>query len=158
MKYNILLVCTGNTCRSPMAEVILKQLLAERGVPMTVTSAGTAAMNGSSAAHNAMQVMREEGLDLSGHRSTLLTRDLVEDADLILTMSSTHKDTIRAMNPAAIEKTFSLKEFVGEAGDVEDPVGQSVEVYRQTAASLRRLLEKSLEKLGFRGQGNTDNV
>lgn len=136
----------------------MRDLLAERGLAASVTSAGIAAMDGGAAAHNAVQVMREQGLDLSGHEATLLTPGLIDEADLILTMSSSHKDAIREMKPGAIEKTFSLKEFVGQAGDVDDPVGQSVDVYRQTAAALRKLLEQALEKLDFRGQGNSDNV
>ena len=90
--------------------------------------------------------MREQGLDLTEHEATLLTPDLIREADLILTMTSSHKDAIREMAPGAIEKTFSLPEFVGEAGDVHDPVGQGVDVYRETAVRLQRLLEASAGK------------
>jgi len=141
-----------------MAEALLRQLLARRGLKGKVTSAGIAAVPGAPAAEQAVQVMREQGLDLTEHEATLLTPDLIREADLILTMTSSHKDAIREMAPGAIEKTFSLPEFVGEAGDVHDPVGQGVDVYRETAVRLQRLLERALEKLEFPGQGNGDGV
>lgn len=141
-----------------MAQVILEQLLAARGLRARVTSAGIAAADGAPAAAAAVQVMQEQGLDLSGHEAKLLTPALIDEADLILTMSSAQKDAIRDMNAGAIEKTFSLAEFVGRSGDVDDPVGQSVEVYRQTAARLRQLLEQAVEKVDFTRQGNSNDV
>lgn len=121
-------------------------------------SAGTAAVDGASAATQAVQVMKEQGLDLSSHEATPLTPELVDEADLILTMSASHKDVIRKMKPQAIEKTFLLKEFVGQTGDIADPFGRDVEVYRETAAVLRELLEEAVERLPAVGQGNDENA
>jgi len=156
--YTILLVCTGNTCRSPMAQALLREILARRGVEARVLSAGIAASAGGSASPEAVQVMQEHGLDLSGHSTTPLTVALIDEADVILTMSERHKEAVRAMKPQAIEKTFCLTEFVGETGDVEDPFGRDVEAYRKTAELLRALLEKAADRLPLSGQGNGVNA
>lgn len=141
-----------------MAEALLRELLAERGIEATVSSAGTGADPGTPAAPHAVTVMQEHGQDLSRHQATRLTAALVEQADLILTMTPYHKDLIRDMNPGAIEKTFSLHEFVGEEGEVRDPFGGDVDAYRQTAAQLKELLRKAVEKLDLPGQGNAGPV
>lgn len=130
-----------------MAKAILEQLLKERGLTASVISAGTDALAGDAASPHAVEVMREQGLDLSGHAAVRLTAALVEQADLILTMSERHKEVVRSIDPQAIEKTFALKEFVGESGDVTDPFGQDVETYRKTAAALRELLAKAVERI-----------
>src|SRR3989442_8878821 len=88
----ILLVCTGNICRSPLAAALLTRALAERGFEgIDVSSAGTGAWDGAPASEGAYLVGLERGLDLSGHRARLLTRELVEAADLILTMARHHR-------------------------------------------------------------------
>lgn len=141
-----------------MAQAIFAKLLADRGMDGQVMSAGTGAVEGAAAATHAVQVMKEQGLDLSTHQATALTPALIDDADLILTMSESHKDVIRDMKPQAIEKTFSLKEFVGKSGDVADPFGRDVEVYRETATLLRQLLEEAIEKLPPLRQGKDENA
>src|ERR671939_243844 len=91
MTMNLLFVCTGNTCRSPMAEVLMREALTARGVDsVTVSSAGTGAWDGAPASEGAYLVGLEHGLDLSGHRARLLTRDIARGADLILVMSGHH--------------------------------------------------------------------
>lgn len=130
-----------------MAHIMFQQLIAQRGLAWRVSSAGIAAAEGAPAARDAVAVMKEHDLDLSGHEATMLTPALIEDADIILTMTVSHKDAVNRISPAADEKTFSLKEFVGLSGDVDDPIGQGVEVYRETAAEMRELLEQSVQQL-----------
>ena len=149
----ILLVCTGNTCRSPMAEILCRQLLAERlGVEPAaleehgwiVMSAGIAAMAGGRASPEAVEAMDEFPLDLSGHETQPLTEPLVRNADFIYTMTRSHREAIVAEWPGAAERTFQLSP---EGSDVSDPIGGPLEQYRACAAEIRRHLEARLEQL-----------
>lgn len=145
----ILFVCTGNTCRSPMAEVLLKDLLRrERLLKVTsVSSAGINAIPHQLASLNSIEVMKEKGLDLENHKSNMLTMDLVEEYDLILTMTEGHKNIILERVPWLDEKVFTLKEYSGLKGDICDPFGGSIEVYRSSLDDIEKSLEMLIEKL-----------
>lgn len=146
---HILLVCTGNTCRSPMAEVMLRQALAERGADgVTVSSAGTGAWDGAPVSEGGYLVALEHDLDLSAHRARLLTRDSVQEADLILTMSRSHRARVADLGGGA--KSFLLGEYAGRTGsaaEVRDPFGGDIEGYRQTFGELDELLDRVVERL-----------
>ena len=142
----VLLVCTGNTCRSPMAELLMQTALAqsedivyvgrlaeEKGV--LVLSAGLAASIGSPPSAEAVAVMKEHGLDLSCHESRPLTDQLVRHADLILTMTEGHRQAILERWPEALDRTHTL---LPGGSDVADPIGRSVEVYRQCADQIQQ--------------------
>jgi len=133
-------VCTGNVCRSPMAEYLLRHRLPPDSA-WEVGSAGTSAGFGMSASRFAVTALREKQVDLSMHQSRPVTRDLVDVASLIVVMTAGHRDFIRAVYPDAKEKIFLLKSFdpVG-GGDIDDPIGLTVETYRQIRDDIDRAL------------------
>ncbi|MFO7154199.1 MAG: low molecular weight protein arginine phosphatase [Caldicoprobacter oshimai] len=150
----VLFVCTGNTCRSPMAEALFKDLAKKNGLDdIKVMSAGLAAIEGDSATPQAIEVMERRGVDLSDHRARNVDASLVEEADLILTMTDRHKSILSSMYPEAASKIHVLKEYVeggsvkGELAQILDPFGQPVEVYESCARELEEALTKLIEKL-----------
>jgi tRNA threonylcarbamoyl adenosine modification protein (Sua5/YciO/YrdC/YwlC family) len=149
----LLFVCTGNTCRSPMANLLMQQHLAHRlGVELEqledlgllVMSAGIAAMSGGHASPEAVRVLTERGLDLSRHESQPLSDRLVRFADLILTMTRGHREAILAQWSNASARTHVLG---GSAGDVADPMGGTTETYRHCANQIDEFLKLWLDQL-----------
>ncbi len=145
----ILLVCTGNLCRSPMAAALLRRLLSEDESRRNwrVFSAGLWAADGESASMGAIAAMAERGIDITDHVSRRLTRPMVEEADLILGMTGAHVEAMRAAFPEARERIHLLAEMAGERHDVADPYGLSPATYRATATELERLIRKGYERI-----------
>ena len=154
---NILLVCTGNTCRSSMAEGILKKILEDWPdikSQFNVASAGLSAYDGDKASHYASEVLAEEwGISLDGHRAKRLTYEMVRDADIILTMTRAHKNAILANFNDSQEKVHTLKEFVGNKNnsvmheydygvDIADPYGMPKRYYALSAQEIKKALEE----------------
>jgi protein-tyrosine phosphatase len=146
----IVIICTGNTCRSPMAELLLKKKLADKlecdltQLKIRVQSAGIAASQGSPAALQAVQVLDEQGLDLNDHTSQQLNYQFARDADLLLTLSNSHRRAIIGEWPEFEDKTFVLDP---DGGDVADPFGAPVEVYQACAQQIDALLEQRLPEI-----------
>ena len=149
----ILFVCTGNVCRSPMAEGLFRHAVKGRG-DFRVLSAGVGAIEGQPPSPYAVQVLRELGIDISQQRSRMLTAEVVNQADYIFGMTHGHVDAINLLYPQATEKTFLLREFdetldVFEK-DISDPIGGSFEVYldcrdqiEQGIASLLKFIDQT---------------
>ncbi|MDQ2670520.1 MAG: low molecular weight protein arginine phosphatase [Gemmatimonadota bacterium] len=146
---HVLFVCTGNTCRSPLAEAMLRRLAADHpGLSLEVGSAGVGAAEGSPVSEGSYLIGLEHGLDLSGHRSRPLTAELVARADLILAMGRRHLDRIAELGGAG--KSALLGEYAGETGraaEVADPFGGDLEGYRTTYADLDALLGRVIERI-----------
>ena len=139
-KRMLVFVCTGNICRSPMAEYLLKSRLGP-DTDWEVCSVGTHAGYGMRASDSAVETLREKGIDLSLHRSQPVTRELVDAASLIVVMTATHRDSIRAAYPDAAEKVFLLKSFDPiNGGDIDDPIGSTTDVYRDIGGEIDRAL------------------
>ena len=139
--YRILLVCTGNTCRSPMAEVLAKQLFADRP-EVEVASAGVYASDGGAASAEAVAVMAKQGMDLSKHRSRLLTAEMVAAADGINTMPATQRRAVVQAFPEAERKTQRLL----SEEDIADPIGGPESAYEFTAAQIGRGLKERFKE------------
>ncbi len=142
----IVFVCTANMCRSPMAEYLLKDSL-EPGSTWRVVSAGTDAPHGMPPSYQAVQVLKEWGIEMDEHRSDPLTREVVDDASVIIVMTTSHAARIRWRFPDAEGKVRLLKSFLrnsyGNDTDIPDPIGLSDVVYR----GIRDLMKEAMPTL-----------
>ncbi len=148
MLERVLFVCTGNTCRSPMAEAVLKHLKRD----IEVKSAGIFAGNGQGANPNAIQVLKKRGIDFTTHESQPVTDELMEWADVILTMTAHHKLTLEMEYPESVQKIFTLKEYTLTEEDTDlnpdilDPIGLSEETYEQTLNEIEKYIKRLIDQ------------
>ena len=145
----ILFVCTGNTCRSPMAEAIARKFAVERGlIDLDIASAGTSAWEGAPASDGALLVGIERNIDISQHRSQQLTRELVAASDYIFAMGPHHLERIEAMGGEG--KAFLLAAYASSGTSdrsVSDPFGGDLDVYRATYDELQQDVRRILDRL-----------
>lgn len=149
----ILLVCTGNSCRSVMAWGMLKQILKDKGDYKIIT-AGISAIEGMQPTLQTIQVMSEKGIDVSSHRSSLLTDEMLKAADLILVMEARHKENILGRAPQSQNKVHLLREFgrIRKENelfipDIPDPIGKSIDFYRKVSDIIKESIERVAKKL-----------
>lgn len=168
---NILLVCTGNTCRSSMAEGIFKYMLKDAR-NMRISSAGISAFEGDKANEKSISVLKKKGIDISNHRARQLTIHMIQDADLILTMTYSHKKLIKDyilknLGDASLgNKVFTLKEYAYLINDeiisencnldIADPFGMDYSVYEQTMIEIEKEIQKIINNMNDRGAIGSD--
>ena len=149
----ILFVCTGNTCRSSMAEAMFRKMLEDAGKAVQgirVISAGTSALKGQRASNHAAQVMREWRLDLRSHQARPLTKALIQASDRIFTMTRNHKQQVLNLDPSAEQKTYTLKEYAGYLGDDRGIIAEIEKLRRMIQhkkADFFRQYEKEITEL-----------
>ena len=149
----IMFICTGNICRSAMAEAMLKKMLQEsKKENIEVYSSGLSADNGDIPTQNAIDVMKEYGIDLKNHRAVNTNYSNIKEMDLILCATLSHKLFVIRLYPELKDKIFTLKEYVEQKDDIygidiKDPWGYNIETYRECAKEIEIALKKLIEKI-----------
>lgn len=144
----ILVVCTANICRSPVAAAVLRDRLRQRGLTdWQVGSAGTWALVPRAASRNSVEVMSERGIDISNHRAAMVEEKHLAGADLVLTMEIGHAEALRAEFPAQADKVFMLTEMIGQAYNVDDPYGGPYSEYVRMADTVTAVIDAGLDRI-----------
>ena len=144
----VLFVCTGNSCRSPIAEVLLKKMAKERGLNIEVKSCGTRTLLGMAATREAIESLKKENVSIFDHRSQQLNQELIDWADLILVMEERHKQELLQYSAGVGSKVFLLTEFAEKnSRDIIDPIAKPLEIYEGLVMDLKFYLTKVIERI-----------
>ena len=145
---SILIICSANICRSPVAEALLRRRLSDAGhSQVDVSSAGTLGLDGAPAAEHSVSLLAERGLDIADHRSRGLDLAMLEAADLVLAMENGHVGLIQGARPALADRVHRLAEMAGEERDVPDPYGGPRQGYVEMISDVDDLIERGFSSI-----------
>lgn len=148
----IIFICTGNTCRSAMAEGLAKKAVAENKLDVEIYSAGTFASKGEHASYNSIAIMKEYDVDIVTHTATPIEESDIQKMDLILCATISHKMQVIAKYPNLKDRAYTLKEYAeldnnGSNMNIGDPWGNDINTYRMCAAEISLCVDKIIEKI-----------
>lgn len=147
----VMFVCTGNICRSAMAEGMMKKLVADKKIDADTYSCGVYAETGDYATYHAVESVKEYGVDISGHRATNIRESKIEEMDCVLCATVSHKQSVLFLYPELKGKVYTMKEYAGmdengENLDIKDPWGYDENVYYRCAGEIEVCLERIVDK------------
>ncbi len=145
-------ICTGNICRSAMAEGMMKKKIKENNIKAQVFSCGIYAQTGEEPTNHAVEVMKQYNVDITAHRATNIRDSKIKEMDVILCATNSHKQNVKYLYPELKEKIYTMKEYAGLAKngkdlDIQDPWGYDRNVYQHCAEEIQESLEKIIEKI-----------
>ena len=159
----ILIVCTANICRSPIGEVILKNLVSQDGLDeiIRISSGGILGIEGEQASDYSIAVAQENGLNLESHRSQGITPDMMKESDIVLCMTLDHVEKLKLLYPDQLDKIYALKEYLidGEilSYSIEDPIGLSLDFYRKVYNNIKIELERIFPEIKKMAQSSAND-
>lgn len=148
----IMFICTGNICRSAMAEGMMKKLAKDNNLDLDICSCGIYAEDGDYATYNAIEAAKYYDVNIENHRATNIRRSRIKEMDIILCATETHKQSVLYMYPELKEKVFTMKEYAqldnnGQDMDIKDPWGYDMNVYQNCAKEIEECLKVIINKI-----------
>lgn len=148
----IMFICTGNICRSAMAEGIMKKIVEDKNIDAKIYSCGIYAETGDYATYNAIEAASQYDVDISSHRATNIRKSKIEEMDLILCATQSHKQSVIHLYPNLKEKVYTMKEYAkldknGQDLDIKDPWGYDINVYNNCAIEIEKCLQETIKRL-----------